>query len=127
MKIRKTRWVEEEIESFDFPLPTETEYFFQTGIRRAVRIIPIFTTWKHEKGLPEEVYKFSMTFVYSSFECKVEQFTIDAYFLSERYHSTKDSYNIIRDWINGDLLYRTKEQFEADLNKALNILKSGIE
>lgn len=104
-----------------FELPEETTYWFETGIRRAIRIIPIWTTWKIENDNErEEIYKYHFTCVYRSFENKIESFEISVYDFEECYNQNKQ--HIIKSFLNYEFNERTKEQFENDLESALTLL-----
>lgn len=115
-----------EVEGKEYDLPDEISYYFQTGKRRSIRMIPIWTSWKHEKGEPEIIWQYHVTVVYLSSKNKVESFKIsaisglsDLYNLKEtdRFNSEKSS--IIKALFDYELDQRTKEEFEADLNAAI--------
>lgn len=124
MKLKQYKYERVEIDSIEFEIPTVPTYYFQTGIRRAIRVVPQFTTWKKNEGLQqEELYALIVTFVYSSFECKIEKFNISVNRIEEKYFSEKDKLGeFVKDWINGDLHSRTKEQFDADFNDVIGDL-----
>jgi hypothetical protein len=125
MKIQIKQYKYEKIvtTSMDFELPEETCYFFETGIRRSIRIKPIFTTWNKEQyDKEEELYQFEITCVYLSFECKIERFTVN---LSdfEKDKEVIEKNMFLRSWVNGWFNKRTKEDFEADLKQAIEKLQ----
>ena len=77
MKIQLKQYKLEKVEtsSVDFELPEETVYFFETHVRRSIRIKPIFTTWQKENlNKEEELQYFEVTCVYLSSKCKIEKF-----------------------------------------------------
>ncbi len=116
-----------EKDSTPIEIPEETVYLFQTGIRRAIRIVPEYTTWnKEEYGKEEEIYSLKITCVYNSFEAKVETYNIALTELETMINNNKnnnhDTYNIALLLLHKDFNIRTKEQFEKDLNTVLNQL-----
>ena len=124
MKIKLITYKYERVEddSIDFEIPTETSYFFETGIRRSIKIVPIYTTWQKEKeNKEEEVWKFEITCIYLSFECIAEKFSISVSDLEDTHLENKKGkkYEFIRNWINGFFDERTKEQYDADYNNFL--------
>jgi len=122
VKVPIYKFVKELVEDNEFELPDEESYYFETGIRRSIRIIPIWTTWKHEKQEPEIIFQYHITMVYKSFENKIESFIISATSgLSDLYKEDNKSNkaSIIQSLFKGWLDKRTKEQFEADLNSTI--------
>lgn len=120
MKIEIKTYEYQKIEKSNtqFEVPEETSYYFETGIRRSIRIIPIWTTWNmKEYGLPEKIWEFHFTCVYGSWENKIETFKIRLSDFESLYNSEKVS--IIKSLLNNDLDPRTKEQFENDLEHAI--------
>lgn len=115
-----------EIESFEVPIPVETIYLFETGIRRSIRIEPVFTTWMQKAHKEEELYKLVITCIYQSSECKAEKFTIFASSIEKIWNADKETNEksilrmLINDW--GDT--RTKERFDEDFNSYINELKN---
>ena len=126
--LKQYRRVEEEIASKEVTLPTEPVYYFQTGSRRSIRIVPIFTTWLQEaENKPEELYKFDITYVYGSFENKIEKISINKGEIENIYYGvgfkrTTDM-EFVKDWMDGYLSERTKEQFDTDFENVLNKIK----
>lgn len=125
LAIKQYEYEKKEIESKEIELPTETTYYFETGVRRSIRIVPIFTTWNKERfDKEEELYELKITCVYLSSECIVEKFTlypkdIEKIFYADK-HKRKDFVTaLVNDWFDN----RTKEQFEADLNGAITQFK----
>lgn len=123
IKIIKTyKYQKVEILATELELPEVPLYCFQTGIRRAIRIIPVFTTWNKEQGKKEELFSLDVTCVYGSFEDKIEHFDISIHgsALEGMISNDKDSYNIGRMLLRKDYNIRTKEQFEEDLQAVIN-------
>lgn len=109
--------------NFEVDLPDETCYFFETGIRRSIRIVPIWTTWKHEQGEDEIIYQYHITCVYRSFENKIESFKVSAISgLSNIYKSDKKHplQSLMLGWLDS----RTEEQFMQDLQLAIEELNN---
>lgn len=132
IKTYELKRVEKENTEFD-ELPEEVSYFFETGIRRSIRIVPIWTTWQKERdGKDEEIWKYHLTCVYKSFENIIESFEICLSDFEKYYNDnstklgTKDSRNksIVDALLNKWLDKRTQEQFETDLNSAIKELNN---
>lgn len=120
IQLKQYKHVKVETDSKDFELPEQSSYFFETHVRRSIRIIPEYTTWNKEHyNKEEELYRFHITCVYLSFECKIEKFTID---VSEfqRDITILEKNNFINAWINGWFDIRTKEDFDIDLKQAID-------
>lgn len=120
--LRQYEYKKIEATAKDFVLPTEPAYFFETGIRRSIRIIPVYTSWNMEQfNKEEELYRFDVTLVYLSFECKIEKFGIQVSDLERAYHDPKHKlHSIVYSWVEGYLNNRTQSQFETDLVNAIN-------
>jgi hypothetical protein len=121
MKIKLKTYKYERVEdnSIDFEIPTETSYFFETGIRRSIKIVPIYTTWQKKRdNKEEEVWKFEVTCIYLSSECIAEKFSVSVSDLEDTHLENKKGKKceFIRSWINGFFDERTKEQYDADFN-----------
>lgn len=126
MILKQYKYVKEEISSKEWNPPTETCYFFQTGIRRSIRIEPRYTNWlKEECGEDEKLYGFNITLVYQCYETKIEKYSIDIN-LEEHYFSEGKSGigRFVKDWVNGHFEKRTKESFETDLQTAIDKIQS---
>jgi hypothetical protein len=122
IKIKKYEYKRIEVESADFEIPTETSYFFETGIRRSIKIVPIYTTWQKKRdGKEEEVWKFDVTCIYLSSECKCEKFSVSVSDFHHPYLENEKSNKavFIRSWLNDFFDERTKEQYDADFNNFL--------
>jgi len=121
IKIRQYEYKQIEVKSQLFMLPTETVYFFETGVRRSIRIKPIYTTWQKEQhNKDEEIWKVEITCVYLSFECKIEKFQIQVSEIEKIYHSKGDKYkDLIVSWVNDWFNSRTQEDFKNDLHGAI--------
>ena len=124
-------------EAIEVKAPTEPLYYFQS--RRAVRVIPEFTTWNMERfNKPEEVWRYDCTVVHNEFLVRIERFHIEATesafqrvldYKSDRAKHTiqEEIYYKIINFPDDDL--RTNERFEADfkcaLEKILNTNEAG--
>ena len=120
VQIKQHKHVKVETSSFDLELPEETSYFFETGIRRSIRIVPIFTTWNKEQyNKEEELFKFDITCVYLSFECKIEKFSVSVSdFDKDKEIIEKNLF--LRSQINKWFNKRTQIDFENDLKQAID-------
>lgn len=103
-------------------LPEITSYYFETGVRRSIRLVPKWTTWNKEQyGKDEELYGYYVTCVYLSFENKIESFSINISDFENALNKSKPSkeedliISLVKNWLN----IRTKQQFEADFNTAI--------
>lgn len=116
MKIKQYKYEKKEVGSKEIELPKETSYYFETGVRRSIKIVPRFTTWNKENfNKDEELYELEVTCLYNSFECRAEKFNIIISRIEEIYYSEKHKYKeFIHALIEGWFDNRTKEQFEAD-------------
>lgn len=119
IKLDTYEYVRQLKEGKEFELPDETTYWFETGIRRAIRIIPVWTTWNVKQySKPEEIREYNITCVYGSWECKIETYNVSVGRIAEIYNNEKSDHvikSLLLKWLDS----RTKEQFEADLNSAL--------
>ena len=124
LEIKQYEYVKKEIEKKNIEIPEAISYYFETGIRRSIRITPKFTTWnKKNYDKDEELYKLEFLCLYQSSEFKIEKFTINVKDLEKIYYSEKHEHKgIITSLINGWFDKRTKEKFEEDLNVMLTEL-----
>lgn len=125
MKFVKKRKVVEVTEEVDIQLPMETCYFFDTGERQSIRIVPNFLY--NKESLEENLIDFQITTVYFEFSVvKIERGTlsirdIQEMLLEQQKINNKNS--VMNSYIKKHLYVRTKEQFENDLNAAIIKLK----
>ena len=125
LTIKQYKYEKVEVASKEIQLPTEVSYYFETGIRRSIKITPQFTTWnKKQYHKEEELYELEVVCVYQSMECKVEKFKILVSTIADIYYSEKHEHKdfinaLIENWFDK----RTKEQFDADLNNALSYIQ----
>ncbi len=126
LKIKQYEYQKIEVASKEIQLPTETSYFFETGIRRSIKITPRFTTWNKEQyNKEEELYELVVICLYNSFECRAEKFKILADSIGEIYYSTNHKHkDFITSLINGDFHKRTKEQFDDDFTHTFSEMQS---
>lgn len=126
MKIKQYEYVKKEIASKEIELPKTVSYYFETGIRRSIKIIPHFTTWNKERfNKDEELYELEIICLYNSFKCKLEKFTIRINQIEEIYYSKhpNEYQDFVTPLINGWFDKRTEEQFNNDLKNILNQIK----
>ncbi|WP_370408836.1 hypothetical protein [Tenacibaculum dicentrarchi] len=121
MEIKQYEYEKKEVSSKKVDLPTETSYFFETGIRRSIKIEPRYTTWNVERNdKPEELYELIVTCVYLSSELKLEKYNIRVNRIEEIYYSEKHEHkrlitSLVEEWLDE----RTKTQFQEDFNYLL--------
>jgi hypothetical protein len=118
LKLKQYKYEKIEVASKEIQLPTEISYFFETGIRRSIKIIPRFTTWNKEQyNKEEELYELIVICIYQSQECKAEKFSLKASELENIYYSEKHKHKeFVTGLVEGWFDERTKEQFDADFN-----------
>lgn len=104
-----------------FTLPEVTSYYFETGIRRMIRITPEWTTWQVDRyNKPEEIINYFITCIYSSSCNKVESFRTQVSMIEKLYNDSKTNYpNPLVSLMRGDLNPRSEEQFDAELRQAI--------
>ena len=123
LNIKQYEYKKVETTSKQFVLPIEPVYYFETGIRRAIRIVPVLTKWKTEIGEPEVIYQLDITLVYNCYHTKIEKISIFVSDIEKIYYDTKlEHHNFIKSWVDGDFDIRTKERFEQDLTNCINII-----
>ena len=133
MKIYKAKF-ERVKEEMEIKLPTEPLYYF--SCRRAIRLSPEYTTWELDRNnTPEYIWRYDVTIVDVNFTARIERFYLDA---SERaFQRIVDSCEDRSKHSLGEEIYyklinfpdddlRTKEQFEADLQVALDKITAPL-
>jgi len=127
MKIKQYKYEKKEVSSKEIELPKKVSFYFETGIRRSIKIIPQYTTWNKEQyDKEEELYELQVICLYNSFECKAEKFTIRINEIEEIYYSENHKYKeFITALIKGWFDKRTKEQFEADFKSIFSEMQSA--
>ena len=125
MKIRQYEYEKKEVASKEIELPKETSYYFETGVRRSIKIIPRFTPWNKNYDKEEELYELEVVCLYNSFECRAEKFKIRVSEIETIYYSEKHEHKqfivaLINDWFDK----RTKEQFDADFKYTFNEMQN---
>jgi hypothetical protein len=123
MKHKIERYKYEKVldKEYEIDLPEVPEFHFQFGIRRAIAIIPQWTTWNMEhNNKPEEIYAIDFISVYRSFDCRIEKSSINVSSLADALRKGDDHYSLagfLEDrTIGGN---RTLEQFMGDYNSAI--------
>lgn len=119
LKIPEYKYEQVLVTDNEYEFPDTESYWFETGIRRSIRIVPKWTTWQKEQGKEEEIWKYDITCVYLSFECIIEKFDISIKDITDN-RVEKEYERLVNSIKNGWLSPRTKEQFEADLNNAID-------
>jgi len=128
--VKKTEYVKTEGVKKSIIFPDEPTYMFETGVRRAIAIIPIWTVWNmREYKKPEEIIEYKVICVYQSSQLKIERFTISMDMVEHYFNFNEkkmiELIDIITDqdyWNN-----RTKERFMADYDNAINELNKSLE
>lgn len=117
-EVKMHEYVRVERPSVFVDLPEEPVYLFQPGVRRSVRIAPV------RYGAESEVSALRFTYVYLSWEARVEVIDVALHRLGdliERRDGKED--HVARLLIPGVGDPRTREQFEADLSRALGMVE----
>lgn len=108
-----------ETDSKIFNIPNEDVYYFETGIRRSIKIEPVFSDWEEEP----KVINFNVTMVYLSGECKIEKHIISIHEIEKIYEDRGHKHYIfLKSWILNHLDERKKEDFEEDLTEAVDTI-----
>lgn len=124
IKLKQYKFEKVEIDSMDFECPTETQYFFQAHYRRSIKVKPVYSSWLKEEGKEEKIIHYEITFIYLSFECRVERHALGIDSIERIYNQSDDKLNdFVVDWVDGDLYLRDKEQFEGELEHAISEFK----
>jgi hypothetical protein len=116
LEIKQYEYEKKEVAKKEIELPNVVSYYFETGVRRSIKIVPRFTTWnKKNHNKEEELYELGITCLYNSSECIAEKFTLRINQIEEIYYSEKHKHNsfvngLVNDWFDK----RQKEQFDAD-------------
>lgn len=124
MLIKQYQLKRVEVSSKEWEEPKETQYFFETGIRRAIKIEPELE-WlsggaSGEPKRGEDIWKYKVILVYNSWETKIEIFNILKSDIGDLYFG-KDKYSdFVKSWVDGSFQKRTKEYFNNDLQEVLN-------
>lgn len=119
--INQYRLVKEPVDSKVIELPERTVYYFEIGLRRSLKIVPVYTTWQQKRfNKPEEIWKYEVTCVHLLFNTMVEKFDIHVSDLEKIYHDTKHPrHSFIKNWLNDELQSRTEAEFNSDLTLVL--------
>ena len=126
MKITTYEYEKVPVKDTEIFIPEKPFYCFQTGIRRAIRIVPIFVTLDNDpKNKRGDVYELEVTCVYQSSECIVEKFDVRLSQIENHINRNEKSKpsEISRMLLDEDYYKRTEEQFNADLENALASFK----
>ena len=123
-KITTYEYVKKPVKDTEIFIPEEPFYCFQTGIRRAIRIIPQKVTWDDDPRMKKgDVHGLEVTCVYGSFECKIEKFKICLSNLESLINTKKDNSleaGIARMLLEEDYYERSESQFSCDLQNAID-------
>lgn len=124
IEIERTKMVRT-TEKVEVELPTETCYYFITGERKAYKVVPHFKDWEGGDGT---VWEYKIVQVGLSFECTVEQWVVRVSaipnLLEKDENSNARSRRIVKRMVNNpERGVRTKEQFEKDLQRAIDKFK----
>ena len=123
MKITIYKYEKVAVKDTELFIPQEPFYCFETGIRRSIRIIPEILKKSYggnaKKG---DVYSLQVTCVHGSFECKIDHFNIQISQIEDLVNRNEKSNeaSIIQMLLNEDYNLRTKEDFNNDLQNAIN-------
>jgi hypothetical protein len=112
-------------------IPEEPFYCFQTGVRRAVRVVPIKSTidmpWSEPLLKKGAITHLEFTAVYRSFKCRVEKFTISMTQISDSIGGINLS-NPLQGYVDmlveEDWFERDEERFNLDLESVITILRN---
>lgn len=129
MKIEQYKLEKIVTESKEWEVPQEPQYYFETGIRRSVAIIPKWTSWNKEQyNKDEEVFALDIICVYQSFDAKIEKTSINISSINDAYNRSKESQSSIIKFLI-DYAHdckRTKEQFMSDYTGCLESISKVL-
>lgn len=123
IKIRKYKYEKVEIESKEIELPIKPSYYFETGIRRSIKIVPEFDP---RPGKENELYQLKVVCLHSSFQCRAEMFTIQVSDIEKFYYSENKNdfeHDFVKGLVDGYFQERTEEQFDADFEYVYEKMK----
>lgn len=115
-KVIKTYEYEKvEKDSHEIFIPDEPFYCFQTGVRRSIRIVPVFAN-------VNDVYALKITAVYLSMECKIEKITLHVNRIEDLVNRNEKSLEAeyAQMLFDEDYCERDAEQFLYDLMSAIS-------
>lgn len=128
INIDKIEFKREVVGTREFELPEVPTYYFETHVRRSIRMIPEFISFMEartdENGNNylfiddniQTLYGYRVTCVYDSWNTKIEIFNIK---VSDMKEIQKEN-TFIHAFTNNYFDSRTKEQFDADLKVVLD-------
>lgn len=120
-QIKTYKYEKIEVNSTEIEIPEEPMYVFQTGIRRAIRIIPQWTTWNKEYyQKDEEIYALDVVCVYNCWDKKIEIDEIQISQIESILANDKEGKSIPYMLLHKLYNARTKEQFNADLQAVID-------
>lgn len=123
LKIKKYKYEKVIDGEATIDIPDEILYVFQTGIRRSIRLVPLF--------LKDQLVELRATCVHLSFENKIVYFKVP---VDERSlenvkwgndSNIDSSTSILQMLQSKDYELRTKKQFESDLKYALGVIEDN--
>lgn len=122
MKVFKERYEKVKDEEIEFEIPTEQVFYFETGVRRAICITPIYTTWEIENGAKEErIWRLDFILVYRSWETCIKLTSIQLSNIQSDYNRKDGLHKSLIDFmLDKYKLSRTKEQFLADYDAVIS-------
>lgn len=129
-KITAYEYKKVKIEDYTLELPSETVCIQKNvgGLESYIRIIPVHTTWLHDEGKPEEVYKFHVTSVRirALFKVEIQHHSVPLRAFEMVFNSktiTTDEELAIKDVIDYQDHYTiSEEQFNKYLTHAIKLL-----
>jgi len=122
MKITTYKYEKVPVKDTELFIPEKPFYCFQTGVRRAIRIIPKRITWDNQPNVNRgDIYELNVTCIYGIFECKVEKFSVPLSQMEDHinYKETSKGANITRMLLEEDYLVRDEANFLSSLDTAL--------
>ena len=125
-KIKVLQWMYEKKQvEHEFDIPTETTYWFKTGQRFSLKLVPILTKWHMEnENKPEEIWKFHCVLVYGSMQNKIEAIDIQLSGIPDILRTGSGIYyDVVNIILNKNGEPRTKKEFNADFNNVLKNIK----
>lgn len=122
MKITTYKYEKVPVKDTEIFIPEKPFYCFQTGVRRAIRIVPRMVDFESPTLKKGDVYELKVTCVYRSFECKIEKFNIIVHRIEDMVNRNEQTLeaSIVRMLLGEDYYERTKGDFDEELREAIS-------
>ena len=117
LEIKEYKIQKVEVGTKRITLPTETQYYFESGSRRSIKVETLYDQ-------PEPSLKFTVVSNKIS-ECSINVYAVPVKIVESIYYSKHDAFKVgptLKNLVDGFLNKRTEEQFTSDLKRALTLI-----